>query len=279
MTERSALPCVVRRIERAHLSGYLARMKLHVMSDLHLSVAAFDPPRTEADVVVLAGDIARPDQAIAWARAFDKPVLYVAGNHEFYGGSLPGTIARMKELAQDSGIRVLDNEVKVIGGMRFIGSTLWTDFALIEDLEERELATAAAVRLVRDFSRIRVDSASDEIFSPRTSAALFARNAAWIDARLAEPFDGPTAVITHHAPSTRSIHPRFEDSPLNGCFVSKADYLLGGDRTRLWIHGHTHDRFDYRLKGTRVVCNPRGYGKHGVNENRDFDPYLVIDVT
>jgi hypothetical protein len=85
-------------------------------------------------------------------------------------------------------------------------------------------------------------------------------------------------VITHHAPSRKSIHPRFEGSLLNACFVSDAERLLGAARIRLWVHGHTHDTFDYLVKGTRVVCNPRGYAKGGVNENLRFDPNLTIDI-
>ena len=85
-------------------------------------------------------------------------------------------------------------------------------------------------------------------------------------------------VITHHAPSRGSIHPRFEGSLVNACFVSDAKYLLDGRRAQLWIHGHTHDSFDYVVNGTRIVCNPRGYAKAGVNENALFDPDLTIDV-
>jgi hypothetical protein len=85
-------------------------------------------------------------------------------------------------------------------------------------------------------------------------------------------------VITHHAPSRRSVHPRFASSLLNAAFVSDAERFLGGDRVQLWIHGHTHDSFDYVVDGTRVVCNPRGYAKDGVNENHRFDPHLMIEV-
>ena len=83
---------------------------------------------------------------------------------------------------------------------------------------------------------------------------------------------------SRNSPSPRSIHPRFADSLLNACFVSKAEHLADGRRTPLWIHGHTHDSFDYLLNGTRVVCNPRGYAKDGVNENARFDEDLMIEV-
>ena len=85
-------------------------------------------------------------------------------------------------------------------------------------------------------------------------------------------------MITHHAPSRKSIHPRFADSLLNPCFVSDAEYLIEGSGACLWIHGHMHDGFDYRVDRTRVVCNPRGYARNGVNENAAFDPDFCVDI-
>ena len=268
--------------ERSLRGGLITRggrdtpgMKLNVLSDLHLSRGALALPETNADVVVLAGDIARPAEAIAWASGFVKPVLYVPGNHEFDGGSIAGTLAELKRLCAGTGIQVLDNEEVVIQGVRFIGTTLWTDFMLFGDGPKRAAAMQEAQRFMRDFSRIRLGEAT---FSPADSAALFHRHAAWLESRLAEPHAGPTVVITHHAPSRNSIHPRFADSLLNACFVSDAERLIDGSRVRLWIHGHTHDSFDYVVNGTRVLCNPRGYAKDGVNENASFDASLLIEL-
>ncbi len=173
---------------------------------------------------------------------------------------------------------MLDDEARVIGGVRFLGSTLWTDFLLFGDGEGRSLAVEQALLSMRDYSRIWLDEEQLQRFTPLDSAALFQRHAAWLGHALAQPHAGPTVVITHHAPSTASIHPRFAGSPLNACFVSRAHHLADGDRVRLWIHGHTHDSFDYDLDGTRVLCNPRGYARDGVNENARFDPGLVVEV-
>lgn len=250
-------------------------MKLNVLSDLHLSLGALPIPETDADVVILAGDIARPREAVSWASGFAKPVLYVPGNHEFYGGSLAGTVAELKRLSAGTGIRLLDNDEAIIDGVRFLGATLWTDFMLFGEGAKRQAAMQAAQRFMRDFSRIRVDEAP---FTPEASAALFTQHAAWLEHKLAQPHAGPTVVITHHSPSRKSIHPRFADSPMSACFVSDAEYLLDGNRARLWIHGHTHDSFDYLVNGTRVLCNPRGYAKDGVNENPSFDANLLAAV-
>ena len=252
-------------------------MKLHILSDLHLSVCAWEPPASGADAVVLAGDVSRPAEAVAWARRFGKTVFFVAGNHEFYGGSIPGTIAELQRLSAGSDVRVLDNEEARFRGVRFLGTTLWTDFRLFGAGERGAAAIGEAQKLIRDFSRIRAGD-DGRLFTPADSQALFDAHAGWLERKLAEPYAGPTVVITHHAPSPRSIHPRFAGSLLNACFVSDAEKLLDGRRARLWIHGHTHDSFDYVVNGTRVVCNPRGYARDGVNENARFDPALTIEI-
>jgi predicted phosphodiesterase len=253
-------------------------VKLHVLSDLHLGLAAMPHPRTDADVVVLAGDIARPREAVAWAGGFGRTVIYVPGNHEYYGGSLDGTLAELRALAAGTAVHVLADDELVIDGVRFLGTTLWTDFDLFGRGEQRAAAVAEACRLLRDFSRIRRTAAGTEAFTPDDCARLFARHAVWLRARLAAPHAGATVVVTHHAPSPRSIHPRFEGSLLNACFVSKAEDLLGAEKACLWIHGHTHDSFDYECAGTRVLCNPRGYVRDGVRENAAFDEGLVVAV-
>jgi predicted phosphodiesterase len=253
-------------------------LKLHILSDLHLGQAGFEAPATDADLVVLAGDIARPREAVAWAKGLGKPVLYVPGNHEFYGASLSGTRALLRELCADSDVHLLDEGELHLQGVRFLGTTLWTDFRLFGEGPRRDVAVDAATRFMRDFQRIRVEEDDDAPFTPDACAAQFARHADWLRSRLAQAYDGATVVITHHAPSPRSIHPRFAGSPVNLCFVSEAEHLLGGQRVQLWIHGHTHDSFDYEVAGTRVVCNPRGYAKDGRIENALFDPGLVLQV-
>ena len=254
-------------------------MRLNLLSDLHLSRGALEIPDNDADVVVLAGDIARPREAVDWASRIGKTVLYVPGNHEFYGTTIRGTIVELKRLCEGTGIRILDDDEAFIGGVRVLGTTLWTDFNLLGGGERRAAAMAEAQLHMRDFRAIRASEASDAPFTPADSAVLFGVHRAWLEGKLAEPFAGPTVVITHHAPSRASIHPRFENSLLNACFVSDVGGLVAASRARLWVHGHTHDSFDYRLNETRVVCNPRGYATEGVAENPRFAPNLVVEVS
>src|SRR5215472_72491 len=253
-------------------------MKLNILSDLHLSLGALQLPENDGDVVILAGDIARPNEAVKWMLGLGKPVFYVAGNHEFYGGSVVATVAELKRLCAGTNVRVLDNDEAIFRGVRFLGTTLWTDFMLFGEGEMQEAAIQQALEFMRDFSRIRLDDGDQRLFTPADAAALFNIHADWLDRKLSEPYPDPTVVITHHAPSRQSIHPRFADSLLNACFVSAAERLVDGSRAQLWVHGHTHDSFDYVLNGTRVVCNPRGYARNGVNENPRFNANFLVEI-
>jgi Icc-related predicted phosphoesterase len=253
-------------------------MKILLLSDLHLSVFPMETPPTDADVVVLAGDLGRPAAAMEWARRLERPTLFVAGNHEFYGSDLVSTCEQLREAAHGTQVRVLEREEWRLGGVRFLGCTLWSDYRLFPDDETRERGLAMATELVRDFSRIGLAPGSPDRLSPEVAQRLCDESVAWLDGRFAEPFEGPTVVVTHFAPSRRSIHPRFEGSPINACFVSDLESCIRRWQPALWLHGHTHDSFDYRIGATRVLANPRGYAPGGVVENGSFDPGLHVEV-
>jgi hypothetical protein len=253
-------------------------MRILLLSDLHLSVHPLDVPPADADVAVLAGDLGRPEAAIDWARRLGRPTLFVAGNHEHYGSDLLTTVARLRERAHGSPVRVLERDAWHHGGVRFLGCTLWSDHRLYATPEARELGLREAVRTVRDFSRIALSPEDPRPFSPDDARALFDASVAWLDARFAEPHDGPTVVVTHFAPSRGSIDPRYADSPINACFVSDLDERIRCWQPALWLHGHVHHGFDYAIGGTRVVSNPRGYAPGGNAENPRFDPAFTVEV-
>jgi predicted phosphodiesterase len=253
-------------------------MRIAVLSDLHLSVQEMPLPRPDCDLIVLAGDIARPRAAIEWASRLPTPVIYVAGNHEFYGGSIDGTLAELRDLARNTNVNFLEQDALVLGDVRFLGCTLWTDFRIHETEPEQHRAMLQATELIRDFSRIRVDEDSGELFSPLASRRLFDASVLWLDRQFSEPFAGRTVVVTHHAPSVLSIHEKFSGSPLNASFVSRLEHKVLSWKPSLWIHGHTHDAHRYMVGSTEVLCNPRGYAKGGIPENPAFRADLVVDV-
>ena len=251
-------------------------MKMHILSDLHLEYSAFEPPMVDADVIVLAGDIWTGVRGIVWARQTwpDKEVVFVPGNHEFYRSEIGIENEMMEQAARLYGVHVLNRKEIVIGGVRFLGATLWTDFRLFGEAE-RLNAYAAGLNALRDF---RVIDYGSKTLRPQDSAVFNADDVAWLERKLLnESFDGETVVVTHHLPSRRSVAERYSKQLLSACFASDFDHLMGF--SKVWIHGHTHDSFDYEINGTRVVCNPRGYSADGeAPENSEFNPELVVQV-
>ncbi|MCA3061731.1 MAG: metallophosphoesterase [Rhodocyclaceae bacterium] len=256
-------------------------MKIHILSDLHNEFSKFVPPKTEADVVVLAGDIDNHRSGVYWAAAtFDKPVIYVAGNHEYYHDNTKTLPAELRAAAKGTNVQVLDNYVTFIDGVRFVGSTLWTDFKLGSSNDwEIEESKYDAASMMNDFNLINYGGRK---LLPRDTQAFFADAVEFIQRELAKPFDGKTVVVTHHSPSPKSVHARFAGHPINAAFSSDLEYLMQEPNAPvLWIHGHTHDAFDYVVNGcTRVVANPRGYtSRHSVGqENEFFQAGLVVEI-
>lgn len=253
-------------------------MKIALLSDLHLSVHPMDAPATDADVVVLAGDLHRPAQAMAWARQFAQPTLFVAGNHEFYGSDLTSTLGQLRSHAAGSRVRVLERNEWQHGGVRFLGCTLWSNYRLFSSPEQREEGLLKAQKFVRDFSRIGVAADFPERLTPAISQLLFEQSVQWLDERFAQPFAGPTVVISHFAPARASVAAQFVGSPLNACFVSDIEDRILRWQPALWLHGHVHHHCDYRLGATRIAANPRGYAPGGVTENPQFQPLLTLEI-
>jgi hypothetical protein len=227
-------------------------------------------------VVVLAGDIHVGTRGIGWAsRHFaGTPVIYVPGNHEHYGGRLQDVLAALQEEGRRRGVHVLEQEEVTLGGVRFLGATLWTDFELYgSDPASMERAMNIAEAGMSDFQVVRY--ADEGRLRPAHVRQIHLDQVRWLDERLASG-SGPAVVVTHHLPHARSIHPRFEGGPFGPAFASDLARLLRPP-IALWIHGHTHDSMDYMVNGTRVVCNPRGYIPYEPNEG--FDPRLTVAVT
>jgi predicted phosphodiesterase len=247
---------------------------IRLLSDLHLEfqpgtwrefVGSIEP---NADVLVLAGDIATDGIADA-LRAFCarwRRVVFVAGNHEFYGSSVDATNERLAEVSQRgslANLHWLENQSVTIDGVRFLGASLW-----FQDLPQRGPNESDPRHGLTDFYAIR----GLEPWVYRQNA----KTREWLDANVR----AGDVVVTHHLPSERSTHPKYRGHPVNrfflGCTTLEIDTLIRERGPRLWLHGHTHESMDYLLGETRVVCNPRGYWGHEMNPA--FDPGLTIEV-
>jgi predicted phosphodiesterase len=264
-------------------------MRIQIASDLHLEHIAWRFPEyrgvepCDADVLVLAGDIAKGSRALDLFGSWSCPVVYVPGNHEFYDSSLSDVQSELLRRAGEfSNVTVLAPGVCELFGVRFVGCTLWTDYDLF-GAGLRELAMLACGASLPDHVVIR--AAADRAFDPAAARTLHLEQRAWLAARLAEPFNGKTVVITHHAPSPLSLHPQYAKDLTSAGFISDLMAMFG--QADLHIHGHTHNSFDYEVRGTRVIANPMGYSK-GIKrvgtpaelqrENQAFDSQLVIEV-
>jgi Icc-related predicted phosphoesterase len=260
-------------------------MRLWIFSDLHIDVChsdahfAFHLPeeRPEHDAVVIAGDIREHMvKSVRWIanNGFTKPVIFVAGNHEFYRTERDRELEKaLEEAARYPNIHVLQDSHVDVGGVRFIGSTLWTDYRL-DGEGWREMAMHAASDMMNDHRLIRLASAGYRRWLPKDCAAEHERSVAYIKAMLDLPTELAKVVITHHAPSKRSIGLEHIGSTLNPAFASNLDHLV--HRAALWVHGHVHNRSDYTIGDGRVLCNPRGYATNG--EWSGFDPSLVVEI-
>jgi Icc-related predicted phosphoesterase len=268
-------------------------MKLLVLSDLHLNFGNISPIHkgrridSEVDTVVLAGDIAEGVDGVRWAREtfVTKEIVYVAGNHEFYDYNMDFLTDRLREVARRMEVHFLDRDAVTINGVRFLGATLWTDFAFF-GVHAQETSMQEASKYMKDFRCIKTSrgfSRADDshiaqrIFTPADARHEHDQSVNWLAAKLATGDSQRTVVVSHHAPHRNSVETRFADDPLTCAFASDLTALLG--KSRYWIHGHMHSSSRYNVNGTEVVTNPRGYMRRdGSTENASFQPDLVLEV-
>lgn len=252
--------------------------RLWVLSDLHNEFFDVPPPLDvpDADVCVVAGDVSNKGGERSLAYLAEQvgrfmPVVFVAGNHEFYRGSVVEGLHYMRS-ARLPNVHFLEDDMVVLDGVRFLGCTLWTDFELGGS---QAWNSHAAESLMNDYKAASLRKHPTwQRLQPRHTIEMHHRSRRFLEDALRMEFDGPTVVVTHHAPHPKSVHPRFEGSTLNAAFASDLTELLEADGPELWVHGHMHDPSDYRVGNTNILANPRGYH----NENSRYNPTLVVEV-
>jgi predicted phosphodiesterase len=242
-------------------------MKISVLSDLHIEFKPFEPMVLDADLVVLAGDIHTRERGVKWAnQAFSCEVLYILGNHEFYGGHFDRTLEKARHAAE-SHVHVLENDIFIKDGIRFLGCTGWTDFSAMGDVSA---ASAAAMNTMTDFRVIRAGSNFHKLRTDEV-AGRSRQSHAWLAAELDKPFHGQTVVVTHHAPLVE-VGGHENEGPITASYCNNWHSLL--PRCDVWIFGHTHHAIDVELGDCRLVSNPLGYP----DEQTGFDPYMVLNL-
>jgi predicted phosphodiesterase len=277
-------------------------MRLWILSDLHLELTQgwdLPPPadRPDFDVMIVAGDlIPRAERGVKWLaqRVTDRPVLYVAGNHEFYGADETRTIEKAKVVAAGTSVRVLQNEAVRICDVSFVGATLWTDFELLGD---RPRAMRVAGERMNDFRKIRTGNYLDRV-RPKNALARHVESRAFFEAEFRKARPGPLVAISHHAPLSGAE----AIQPLDAISLSDEEILTAAYRSALtrlmvpapddgrgplrpadlWVYGHTHESFDAIIGATRVVSNAKGYGPWpGLQpswDNPNFNPSFIVEI-
>lgn len=267
-------------------------MNIQLLSDLHLETnhSFRATPAPNADLLVLAGDIGSYQQGSKlvegdWGlgrfsprNGWPCPVVFVPGNHEYDGTDFDHTHDQLRDWCRRLDIHWLERECLVIDGVRFLGTTLWSDFdALVSPadtvtmaLKKQEKAFRAANFYLEKAGATR--GGEPFLAQQMREQALVCQD--WLTKALAEPFDGPTVVVTHFAPTLDSADPRYGITPGTASFCNGLDTLLG--QAQVWMHGHLHCPFDYVKSGCRVVANPLGYSHKG--EQVGFEPTLTISI-
>lgn len=248
-------------------------MKVQVLSDLHIEFEDFEYENNDSDIVILAGDIHVKEKGVVWALETikDKPVIYVLGNHEFYGKAYPKLVNSLKELVKSTNIHVLENDTVSIGGVNFMGCTLWTDFELFGD---PRLTGYQCQQVMTDYKKIRVSPNFSKLRSIDV-AAIHHRSLVWLRNEL-EIHSGETnVVITHHAPSVLSLPEGAEEDVTSAAYASHLDSVISEYNPAIWVHGHLHNTSDYLIGYCRIICNPKGYPEE---INPEFNKNYIIEI-
>ena len=262
-------------------------MKITVVSDLHLECCEYEhelPNLGSGEVLILGGDIfcarhfkKNGNHQKNYKRFLDRcvnnfdTILYIAGNHEAYGYNYEGTWDVLKENLPH-GIHLMENSVVRVSNWVFIGSTFWTDFRNENPLEMME-----ASRFLNDYNAIRITPKYRKM-TPDDTLGFHKKSKQFLLDNLPMFKNQNVWVLTHHAPSYQSVHPKYRSSGIaNGAFVSDLDDLiLSHPQIKYWSHGHTHESMDYMIGQCRVICNPRGY--YPLNLNPNFNPNFEVTV-
>ncbi|MDB6175560.1 MAG: metallophosphoesterase [Chthoniobacteraceae bacterium] len=246
-------------------------MRLHVISDLHQEFGEIDVPAVNCDCVVIAGDVSTKHHGLDWIlRRFPElPVIYICGNHEFYGDKLPRLTDRLRDKARGTNVHFLENDSVTIGGVHFFGCTLWTDMALHGD---RMAGAAEANSVMNDYKRVRN---SAQFYKRLSAGGTRRQHIASLEALrqfFASHQPENSVMVTHHAPSIRSL-PEHRHSELISCaYASRLEGFIEEHRPQLWIHGHIHHSQDYYIGDTRIRAYP-------AEPNPGFVPDLTVDLT
>lgn len=248
-------------------------MKIQIISDLHHEFGISLLDFNDIDLLIVAGDLDIGVKGANWLKEniSNITVIYVLGNHEYYKGSYPKTLYKIQETVKHSNIHVLENESIIINDITFHGATLWSDFELYGNpgvygsMCQTRMNDYKQIRLYPSYSKLRsIDTYSIHKASLR-----------WLDDSLRNTTTAKNIVVTHHAPSPKSIPHEFKDDFLSAAYASNLEPFILEHQPNYWIHGHIHEPTEYSIGKTKIICNPHGYIDEKYN---GYNSKLVISL-
>lgn len=257
-------------------------MYVRIMSDLHLEFSKYQIESLDTDaetVLVIAGDLAPVKYTDIYLPFIDdvcsrfKYVIWLLGNHEYYRSFIDKGLEIVKthcNVLQHDNLFIAEKDGIVIDDVHFVCATLWTDLD-----KENPMTMLAARQTINDYRMIKSYSKGYRKIEPHNVVAMHREHVQFITDECVGT-DFKNVIVTHHAPSAMSTHPKYRGDKLNGAYYSQLDSLVNAIQPKLWIHGHTHNAFDYMIGDTRVVCNPRGY--QPTEGPTGFDPTLIVEI-
>lgn len=255
-------------------------MKVQIFSDAHVDFPGsrgFPPLLDGVGLVVVAGDtcegVAAALTTLRSAYPAPTEIVVVAGNHEFYGGVWSEEIDAGLRVARELNIHFLENGVVIVGRLRIVGATLWTDYNLFGE-QLREAAMLTARDIMRDHRRIKWQKSPWLRFRPLEARGVHIWSREFIVKTLSIPHDGPTLVVTHHAPCLEATPRDTRDDLLSAAYASNLYPIIDRFQPDYWISGHTHVSMNLRRGKTRLISNPLGYA----DENWNYDPQFCLEI-
>jgi predicted phosphodiesterase len=254
-------------------------MRIQLLSDLHINFSNVDLDCSDADVLIIAGDLSNDtDEIVQWMERKipdNVDVVYVLGNHEYerkkfwyYADELKGKLSHL------SNVHVLQNDIWEKDGVRFVGTTLWSDFRSYGHMWTSSSCKEEAREKIIDF---KIIEGKNGVLTPNESVEANEIARAFIKKSTKEFFDGKTVVVTHFLPSIKCVDKMYLDNKINAYYASNLEEEM--ENVDVWCFGHTHKSVKMNINGTDLHCNPRGYSRlFNIAENDDFNERYIFDL-
>ena len=260
-------------------------MKFDYASDIHLEFGGiadlfFHPEMAwkknpDSTVLILAGDIVEVvlfdsskggrsglvQESFAKLSSLYDHVLWVFGNHEYYGETLEFAVGHARKRLEKLGLKnfhILENQEFQYDGVSFYGGTMWTSFDNNNPLEQMRFYNMNDSKCIKCYDA--ADRSWKRTITANDVAGIHAKYVRKLHKFLSDT-DGPKVVISHHAPSAIVISDEYRGHPMNSCYIEELSDVISYAQPKAWVFGHLHngDYIPKEIGNTKLLSNTRGY--------------------